>query len=121
MGCAHSTERPGLPCSTFEFVLKEFVLKGVFSARQSICDRYNKRVDHLIAELVEMSMRMSKQTTVADKVRAESWGRRRNHVLAASYLLPTHRRSAFLAEVARELGRWPVRGRCHAASRRRGL
>ena len=31
----------------------------------------SKRVDHLVAELVGMSMRMAEQTAVADKVRAE--------------------------------------------------
>ena len=31
----------------------------------------SKRVDHLVAELVGMSMRMAEQTAVADKLRAE--------------------------------------------------
>jgi hypothetical protein len=34
-------------------------------------DMAGKRVDHLVTELVEMSMQMAEQTAVADKVRAE--------------------------------------------------
>ena len=53
--------------------LKEVVVKA-----EAVGDRHrqeaevaSKRVDHLVAELVGMSMRMAEQTAVADKVRAE--------------------------------------------------
>ena len=49
----------------------------------------SKRVDHLVTELVEMSMRMAEQTAVADRVRTEfdayrarPWWRRLRHSAA---------------------------------------
>ncbi len=53
--------------------LKEAVAKAEALGEQhrQEAETASKRVDHLVAELVEMSMRMSEQTAVADKVRAE--------------------------------------------------
>jgi chromosome segregation ATPase len=53
--------------------LKEAVAKAEALAeqRRQEAETSSKRVDHLVTELVEMSMRMADQTTVADKVRAE--------------------------------------------------
>src|SRR5262249_2171329 len=53
--------------------LKEAVAKAEAVGEQyrQEADMAGKRVDHLITELVEMSMRMSEQTAVADRVRAE--------------------------------------------------
>jgi chromosome segregation ATPase len=70
----HSDER-----RTFEALeahigtLKEAVAKAEALAehRRQEAETASKRVDHLVAELVEMSMRMAEQIVVADKVRAE--------------------------------------------------
>jgi chromosome segregation ATPase len=53
--------------------LKEAVAKAEALAeqRRQEAETSSKRVYHLVAELVEMSMRMAEQTAVADKVRAE--------------------------------------------------
>ena len=65
--------------------LKEAVAKAEALGEQhrQEAETSSKRVDHLVAELVEMSIRMAEQTAVADKVRAEfdayraqSWWRR---------------------------------------------
>jgi chromosome segregation ATPase len=53
--------------------LKEAVAKAEALAeqRRQEAETSSKRVDHLVTELVEMSMRMADQTAVADKVRAQ--------------------------------------------------
>jgi chromosome segregation ATPase len=53
--------------------LKEAVVKAeaVGEQHRQEAEVASKRVDHLVAELVGMSMRMAEQTAVADKVRAE--------------------------------------------------
>jgi chromosome segregation ATPase len=64
---------------TFEVIqdhiatLKEAVAKAEAVGEQyrQEADMAGKRVDHLVTELVEMSMRMAEQAAVADKVRAE--------------------------------------------------
>ena len=53
--------------------LKEAVVKAeaVGDQHRQEAEVASKRVDHLVAELVGMSMRMAEQSAVADKVRAE--------------------------------------------------
>jgi hypothetical protein len=53
--------------------LKQAVVKAEAVGEQyrHEAEMAGKRVDHLVAELVEMSMRMAEQTAVADRVRAE--------------------------------------------------
>jgi chromosome segregation ATPase len=53
--------------------LKEAVAKAEALGEQhrQEAEMASKRVDHLVTELVEMSMRMAEQTAVADRVRAE--------------------------------------------------
>ena len=53
--------------------LKEAVVKAeaVGERHRQEAEVASKRVDHLVAELVGMSMRMAEQTAVADKLRAE--------------------------------------------------
>jgi chromosome segregation ATPase len=53
--------------------LKEVVAKAEALGEQhrQEAEMASKRVDHLVTELVEMSMRMAEQTAVADRVRAE--------------------------------------------------
>jgi chromosome segregation ATPase len=53
--------------------LKEAVVKAeaVGEQHRQEAEVASKRVDHLVAELVGMSMRMAEQNAVADKVRAE--------------------------------------------------
>jgi len=53
--------------------LKEAVAKAeaLGEHHRQEAEMTSKRVDHLVAELVEISMRMAEQTAVADRVRAE--------------------------------------------------
>jgi len=53
--------------------LKEAVAKAeaLGEHHRQEAEMTSKRVDHLVAELVELSMRMTEQTAVADRVRAE--------------------------------------------------
>ena len=52
--------------------LKEAVAKAEAGEQhRQEAEMASKRVDHLVTELVEMSMRMAEQTAVADRVRAE--------------------------------------------------
>jgi chromosome segregation ATPase len=53
--------------------LKEAVAKAEALGEQhrQEAEMASRRVDHLVTELVEMSMRMAEQTAVADRVRAE--------------------------------------------------
>ena len=53
--------------------LKEAVAKAEALGEQhrQEAEMASKRVDHLVTELVEMSMRIAEQTAVADRVRAE--------------------------------------------------
>jgi hypothetical protein len=53
--------------------LKEAVAKAeaLGEQRRQGAEMASKRVDHLVAELVEMSMQLTEQTAVADKVRAD--------------------------------------------------
>ena len=53
--------------------LKEAIAKAVARGEQyrQEAEMENKRVDHLITQLVEMSMRMAEQTAVEGRVRAE--------------------------------------------------
>jgi hypothetical protein len=46
-------------------------LKEAVAKAEALGEQASKRVDHLVTELVEMSMRMAEQAAVADRVRAE--------------------------------------------------
>ena len=71
--------------------LKEAVAKAeaLGERHRQEAEMASKRVDHLVTELVEMSMRMAEQTAVADRVRTEfdayrarPWWRRLRHSAA---------------------------------------
>jgi hypothetical protein len=113
--------------------LKEAVAKAEALGEQhrQEAEMASKRVDHLVTELVEMSMRMAEQTAVADRVRAEfddyrarPWWRRltravqlarrsRNGGLGlAPEVLEAIRRQLGIAQCkAHRAGRWPFLAR----------